>query len=519
MTKRAGAPRSGQHRWTALLLGWVLLGLAVAGPGASSALAADAGAPTKRDTPPLRPLPELREAPLPQADAADLAQLDRLVDQLLAADARQRFEARQRVPGIDANWLPAIAERFGRVADTANKPALKALLERIRDQARETLKQSMKREGKSGPVVTPDYLDMLVAHPDRSSTFLRSLTEVVAYSRMLEAIGTLEAARLVVSVYVRFGEFLRVDTQLALARMKDGSLAALIEATGHPVPRIAAWAERQLEDMGKAVASEAVQVVDPSLRADILRAYGKTRDVETARLLISFAASEHAQIRLAAREAVTSLGEAGLWQLRDAYEKTVGERAPRDWPWDRLARELFAEFDGQRLAEIYALFNQGRQAEQRGDLDAARQAFDQVLAWDPLFERGALMAPAYVAFAARADTAPDAALLALRRAERLDPKGPLHARALSLRLSLEARALLDRGIVDEVLIRRARELDPDNTRAEALVREIEAETQNDRNEWRRYLVALALAALVALGIFVMAVRQRRAHRASAAAPH
>lgn len=271
--------------------------------------------------------------------------------------------------------------------------------------------------------------------------------------------------------------------------------------------------------MGKAVASEAVQVVDPTLRADILRAYGKTRDLETARLLISFAASEHAQIRQAAREAVTSLGNAGLWQLRDAYEKTKGERAPTDWPWDRVARELFAEFDGQRLAEIYALFNQGRQAEQRGELDAARQAFDQVLAWDPLFERGALMAPVYVAFAARADTAPDAAILALRRAERLEPRGPLHARAQSLRFSLEASALLDRGIVDEVLIRRAHELDPENARAEALVREIEAETRSDRSAWRVYLAAMALAALAALGVLVMAVRQRRAHRTSAAAPH
>lgn len=463
-------------------------------------------------------MPELRDPPLPRAEAAELARLDRLINQLLSTAAAERFEARRRVSEVDTSWLPALAERYGRLADTANKPALKAVLEGIRDQARETLRASMKREGKTGPVITPDYLDMLVAHPDRSSTFLRPLTEVIAYSRMLEAIGTLEAARRVVSVYVRFGEFLRVDTQLALARMKDGSIAALIEATGHPVPRIAAWALRQLDDMGKAVASEAVQVADPTLRADILRAYGKTRDLETARLLISFAASEHAQIRQAAREAVTSLGNAGLWQLRDAYEKAKGERAPTDWPWDRVARELFAVFDGQRLAEIYALFNQGQQAEQRGELDAAREAFDKVLAWDPLFERGALMAPAYVAFAARADTAPDAAILALRRAERLEPRGPLYTRALSLRLSLEARALLDRGIVDEVLIRRAHELDPENTGAAALVQEIEEDARSDRSEWRLYLAAAALAALTALGILALAVRQRRAHRTSAAAP-
>jgi hypothetical protein len=339
-------------------------------------------------------------------------------------------------------------------------------------------------------VVTPDYLDMLVGHPDRSSPDLRSLTHVVALSRMLEKVGTLPAARGVVDVYVGFGLFLRDQTQLALARLSDRAIAALIEATGHPVPRIATWAEKQLEDMGKAVASEAMQVVDPTLRADILRAYGKTRDLETARLLISYAASERAQIRLAAREAVAMLGEAGLWQLRDAYEKTVGQRAPREWPWDRVARELFAQFDRQRLSEIYALWKRGRDAEARGDLDGARALFDMVLAWDPNFERGPAMASTYLAYAERqADADPRAAELAARRAERLAPPGATRDRATSLRLALEGRDLYERGIVDEVLLQRARELDKDNRLAEALEARIRASAAKDRSEWRRYLAA------------------------------
>lgn len=448
---------------------------------------------------------------MPKAERADLDRLTRLLDQLSSDDSKLRFEARSRVQEVDVSWLSALLERFERLADTANKPALKAELERVRDRARANLREALESEGKSGSVVTPDYLDMLVSHPDRSSSDLRPLTEVVALSRMLERVGTLPAARGVVDVYVRFGEFLRVDTQLALARMNDRAIAALIEATAHPVPRIAAWAKKQLEDMGKAVASEAMQVVDPTLRADILRAYGKTRDVETARLLISYAASERAQIRLAAREAVAMLGEAGLWQLRDAYEKTVGQRADRQWPWDRVARELFAQFDRQRLSEIYALWKRGLDAEARGDLDGARALFDQVIAWDPTFERGAAMAPTYLAFAERqADTDAEAAEIAARRAERLAAPGPVRDRAASLRLTLEGRALYERGIVDEVLLQRARELDKDNRRAAALEEKIRANAATDRSEWRRYLAAAVILVLGGAGVAFMALRQQRA---------
>ena len=202
------------------------------------------------------------------------------------------------------------------------------------------------------------------------------------------------------------------------------------------------------------------------------------------------------------------LGEAGLWQLRDAYEKTVGQRAERQWPWDRVARELFAQFDRQRLSEIYALWKRGRDAESRGDLDGARALFDKVLAWDPTFERGATMAPTYLAFAERqADTDPDAAELAARRAERLAEPGPVRDRAASLRLTLEGRALYERGVVDEVLLQRARELDKDNRRASALEDKVRASAAKDRSEWRRYLAAAVILVLGGAGVLFMAARR------------
>jgi len=59
-----------------------------------------------------------------------------------------------------------------------------------------------------------------------------------------ERSGDWQAVRGLIDIYVRFGEFLRVDTQLSLEKMGEGAIAALIEAERHPAPKIAHWAAR-----------------------------------------------------------------------------------------------------------------------------------------------------------------------------------------------------------------------------------------------------------------------------------
>lgn len=476
-------------------------------PLAAQASISDAGAPaTHEGIPPARPLPTYVEPVLPPASHAQLARLDALIGELLAPEEPARLAALERARALDATLLPAVTERFDQLASGSAKAGLDVLLDEIRGRSGEPRGQ---RTRPRPPAERPETLELVVRYADRTSGYLRPLTELLAYARMFEAIGTWPAARRVVGVYLRFGERWRAETEQTLSRMGDRALPALIETTVHPTPSVAEWAKRQLEEMGKHVASEAVQVSDPALRADILLAYGKARDVGTARLLIAFAASERAQVRLAARQAVTMLGDLGSVELRDAYETATGSSAPPEWSWSRVAEELFARFDGQRLSEVYGLFADGRAAEARGDLDAARAAFDQVLARDPLFERGSSMVPVYLAFAERAlDTDPRGAELAARRAERLAPEGPARDRALSLRYTLEAAALVQRGVVDDTLVQRARTLDPSNRHASALEAQIAKRTGSDRASFRRYVAAAAILALALMALVVMAWRVR-----------
>jgi hypothetical protein len=433
------------------------------------------------------------------------------VEGLVAGDLARRQEARRQLASVDASWLPAVVERSERVANTPNKLALKALLEKLRERSRAELLEARKARAGSGRIPAPDTLDLLVAQRDRSSPQLRTLTEVVAYSRMLENIGSLPAVRRLVNVYVRFGEFLRVDTQLALARLGDRAIAALVEATGHPVPRIASWAERQLAELGRPKPSDALQLEDPALRADVLRAYGRVRRLDVMNLLVSYASSELLQVRGAAREALTLYGDAAVWALREGYEKTLGERAPLAWTWQRVARELFARFDQQRRADLFGWYEQGREAERNGDARAACRAFDQVLVRDPRFELGSSMVESYLRCAQQsADSDAQGALLAAARAERLEPTGPLHDRAASLRQTLEAEALLGRGLVDRALLERARALDPHNPRAQALLERLGSETRWNIGPWSRYLGALAILALTTVGLLAILLRQQRA---------
>jgi hypothetical protein len=314
---------------------------------------------------------------------------------------------------------------------------------------------------------------------------------------MLEHIGTTPAVRGLVDVYARFGDFLRIDTQRALARLGDRAVAGLIEARRHPSEKIAHWAARQLDMLGRAAPSQAVQIADSALLADVLRAYGRTHDLDAARIVVSFAGSERGQLREAARQAIGMLGEAGHWQLRDAYEDVMGKRAPRDWTWERTARELFGELDRLRRAEVYERFEVGQKAQTSGDLEAMRQAYDEVLVRAPFFERGDEMVGGYWEYGKQhAEDRPDDAILALRHAERLSHDTPHHDRIQSLLFTLEAERLERQHIVDRGLFKRAAELDPENTRAQTELTKLARPAPTGDRKLRYY----SAAAILLLGL-------------------
>jgi len=466
------------------------------------------GDPSKTAPERLPELPAIPSLEVPRPAPADLEELDARLGKLCSADEAERDAARREALEVDAKLVPALRFRLGSLAESTNHDDLKELLLKIRKKGRDDARDENAAEGGHGKIKTPDYLLMASEHAEPKSKLWCSLTSVLAASRMLAQIGTVEAVRGLIDVYVRYGEFLRVDTQLQLEALGDRAVAALIEAKRHPAEKIAKWANRELDALGKGIPSEAVQTNDLQVLSDVLRAYGRVRDPDAARIVVSFANSERAQVREASRQAIAMLGEVGAWQLRDTYETVVGKKPPRDWNWERTARELFAEFDRLRSAEVSKLYEAGVAARDKGDLEGMRKAFDQVLTRNPDYSKRDELAAAYLDYAQKnLEKNPQTALDALRRAERLGKGSELEKTATSLRLTLEATALATTGIADRTLLTRALEVNPSNAQAQReLARFDRGEAKSDDSY--RYVGAGAIGVVALAGILFVLLRKQ-----------
>ncbi|HEX3593635.1 MAG TPA: hypothetical protein VHU80_01000 [Polyangiaceae bacterium] len=459
-----------------------------------------ASAASNGERPALSPLPRPPSLEIPPPTGSSLEALDALLGRLVSRDSGERETAAAEVLEVERDRLPAIHRRLGSIAESSDHVGMKDVLGSIRDKT---------HEEKKGP--PPDYLEMLEAHARPDSKNFRDLVQVVGMGRMLRHVGTVGAARELIGIYARFGEFLRVDVQLSLEKMGEGAIAALIEAERHPAPKIAHWAGRQLDGLGKAIPGEAVRTNDPEVLADVLRAYGRTRDPDAARLVISFANSERTQIREAARQAVVLMGEVANWQLRDTYESVVGKKPSREWSWDRTARELFAEYDRSRLSVVERAFDDGLAAYKAGKLDDMAALFDQVLSQSPVFSRANEMVPGYAAYAdAHLDDTPALAERALRRVERLSGDDKAVAkRAESLLLVLSAEELMSRHIADQSLVKHALELDPNDARARRLLDRMGRGEVDANAKSRRYAAAGVIGALALGAMAVILLRRPR----------
>lgn len=468
------------------------------------------------DLPTLPAAPKLEPAAPEPTDVEDLGAR---IQRLLSEDPEDRREALKEVLEARSKLIPAIFQRFDKLAARADRERMKRAMAQVRDKSRGGDSGEGNPRGAADP--RSDLLMELVDKARPKDEGWRELTELVAMSRMFTQIGNVHAARGLIEVYVRFGEFMRVDVQNRLLDLKDGAVAALIEARRHRAEKVARWAERQLDRLGKGVPGEAIRTDNFEVLADVLRAYGRVKDPDAARIVVSYASSERFQLREAARQSIAMLGEVGIWQLRDAYENVSGKRPRRDWSWERTARELFYEYDRLHVAKIYELLEAGNKAAAEGRLEEMAKAYDSLLARAPQFDKAASLAPGYFNFAVSvAKSQPAQAQAALVRVERLSTDVALKRRAQSLRDTIRAEQLIARGVVDTYLLTSAIERDPNNRRAKELLSygdRAMLEAQTRRMRWITS-GAIALVAVVAI-VFVLFRRRKDLVGATPIAAH
>ncbi len=494
----------------ALALVWAGSVAAVPVGHAQPSAQAASGGPSSNAS--LPELPKLRPVPKAEADPAARKELDDVLGRLVASSPRTRELAQTALAELaGASVVGAVGQRIQELRASLDRTRAPAMLEEVRRAGRRTLPKKPPKAKKrkkdapapavgapsgsssgpapaasaaaaagasAGPRVAPDddgdWLVFLLAEARPDDAVWRDLVHLVACVRLLTLTGTTPAVRELIQLHAYFGELLRVDLQRSLARLGERAVPALLEARQHDAKLVQRWATKQLDILGKASPGEAIATVDLQVLADVLRAYGRTRDVDALRALLSFVGSERVTLREASREAVGALGEAAIWQLRDQYLEQTGSKAPRDWSWDRVARELFALSDRAREAEVAQLLEEGFAAAKASDLPRATAAFDRVLARQASLTRLPEIAATYSALGASLARSGkhSEALALLRKALRLHPGAP---GAPSIEADIAWLGALEGAHgADRFLLERALALRPDHVEARAALASLEA---------------------------------------------
>ncbi|KYG09484.1 hypothetical protein BE21_17525 [Sorangium cellulosum] len=537
MARDASDPRSagarpsprGGPRCALLVLLSLVAAAPLAPPLAHAAVDRDAGAAAPASSA-LPELPRLAPIARPEPDITAVRELDRVLDQITSQDARARENARATLDEPISGIVDAVRLRVQDVRGSIDRDAAPRVLAEARREGRRALKGdkggddapdgkkkgaeakddkgAKKGAGDEKDDAEGDWLDFMLATPRPRDSAWSDVVKLLAMVRMLAADGTTPAVRELIALHAYFGELLRIDLQRQVAKLRDKAVPALIEARQHDAKIVQRWANKQLDLLGRAIPGEAIASNDTQILADVLRAYGRVRDVDAMRVILSFCNSDRARLRDAAREAIAAIGEPGVWQLRDAYLNLTGEKPPREWSWDRIARELFATYDRARLAEVYELMDEGVAAASANKLAEATDAFDRVLARAPLFERRKEMVGPYVerARSMPADRREDA-LAMLRKALRLDPTGE-HAPKIEAEIAyLEGVLLIDRGTPDKFVLERAIELDPGHAGARAALASLGDKVAERKSQKNRYIAAGAVGFAALLAMFFIARRR------------
>lgn len=495
-----------------LLLLLLLPSPSLAAPPASSssdpapAASAAPALPSDAELPELPALPPIKPEPI---DAEAQKELERILGKLGSEKADIREDARKDLAAVDAKMVGVITARIQALRESLDRDKAPRVLEAARKAARDA-----KRSRKGDDAVEDDWLDFMMAKPQPKDQAWRDVVELLGMVRMLTTIGTTPAVRQIIQLRASFGEMLRLDISRAIAKLKDKAVPALLEAKKHDAVVVQRFAELELDRLGRAIPGEAVGTTDPDVLADVLRAFGYLRDVDAVGVCLSFANHERKKVRLAARQAISGIGEPARWQLRDTYQDLTGDKPDKSIPWDVLAKRIFFLYDRSRLAELSDLATAGMTAAKAGKHTEAVVAFDKVLARDPLFDERAKMAESYfeVGKTIGFDKVDDR-LAMLRKAKRLDPDGP-NAKKMDAEIAYtEAKALVAEGRPDRSLVQLAIELDPDHAEARALSATFEQEVVRQQPTWPKQAfvggIAAGTVALLALVASLALFRKKK----------
>lgn len=468
-------------------------GLTAAAALAVALLAWAPAAPAQQPAPP----------PGPPAAAADesvgrsAAELDALLGRLHDGSARERRAAADElVRSLEREDIPAIRQRLLAPWHVEVDPLRLKIVRLVRAAT----------DGREN--ADYDLLTLMMAAPRAPD--LQGSIERVVLCRALGNMQSADAGRALVAFAPLHGAIFRQEVgRIVRGQLRDYVLPALIELR-NPSEMMRVFMRQTREALRRVTPGESVQQHDNALLAEILRAYGSIRQPDAMQVVVSFVNSDRAQVREAARWAVTQYAASAVNALRSAYEMYEGHDPDARWGWERTAQELYLANDRRRMAEVTQRLDAGLAAGRAGRPDEMLGHFRWVLARHPDLERRGEMVAPLVAYA-RSLEAEDA-----RRAETVwrlalwvEPEGA-HAREIRAEvLFLEAEIAMQRGVADPELYDAVLRVDPNHARARAQRSVVAQDEVLHARRRRRTLGALGLLGVALATLWLLVRRPAR----------
>lgn len=353
-----------------------------------------------------------------------------------------------------------------------------------------------------------DLLTLLINAP--RSADLQGAVERVVLCRALGNMQSADAGRALVAFAPQYGAIFRQEIgRIIRGQLRDYVLPALIELR-NPSEMMRVFMRQTREALRKVTPGESVQQHDNALLAEVLRAYGSIRQPDAMQVVVSFVNSDRAQVREAARWAVTQYAASAVVALRSAYEMYEGHDPNPQWGWERTAQELYLANDRRRMAEVTQRLDAGLAAGRGGRPQEMLAHFRWVLARHPdLQRRGEMVAP-LMAYAQTLESE-DAgrAQSVWRLALWVEPEGA-HAREIRAEvLYLDAEIAMQRGVADPELYDAVLRVDPGHARARAQRSVVAQDEVLHARRRRRVLGALGLLGVALATLWLLVRRPAR----------
>lgn len=438
-----------------------------------------------------------------QHGSVDLATVAR---ELASEDAGVRRAAVTRLRTLPAEAVPEIAARLERLRRA--RPT--------REEADDALTAFRRATGSRRADDLVDLADGVerVLETTRDAPTLR-MAEPLLLLRSLERIGTVDALRVAPAVFRLDGEAWRMESRRMTLRLGDRVAAAAIHtraADDNVEGR--AWARWTSERLELDSPGTLAQRLGPTELADVLLAYGATHTLSAIPVVASFVDADQRRLREAAREALRSYRQNGIWVARETFETRLGEEPELAWGWERTLDELYARLDGARAAHVHAALEEASAALERGDAAVARTSLDRALVQSPELAT----AEAAVLYARLAEQAGDAEAPALlRRALAIAPDAPSAPSWRGRLAYLDATRALAGGVLDPARFAAAAALAPDCTDCVAVDATLRAQAAVQESN-RTVPLAAAAVLFALLGVLVLTWREERRGTARSQAP-